>query len=161
MAIYDKTSDHKVPHTWCHVCLKGTPIGSDRDICYSHNGPRNEKHDMTHTEQEAFDTSELDRIISEREFIKDDKHKTQWSLLDWSFINGIVKVLTFGALKYSRDNWKNCDDRHRYEDAAMRHMISYLNGEKMDPETLESHLSHVGCNLMFLDYLDKKETNEA
>ncbi len=35
----------------------------------------------------------------------------------------IAEVLTFGAKKYSRDNWKKVDDlENRYMDALLRHL---------------------------------------
>ena len=134
----------KIPKTFCHVCGRQTPIGPDRNMCTVHGGPRNEKN----TEDDTT-------------FTKHDNSKPQWSLLEWKFIRGIVTVLTFGAVKYSRDNWKLCKDRHRYEDAAMRHMTSYLDGEKYDPETGESHLSHIGCNLMFLHHFDSLDSKAS
>jgi len=47
-------SEYKVPHTFCHVCENQTPVGSDRDICYVHDGPRNEKHAVTNDAGETL-----------------------------------------------------------------------------------------------------------
>ena len=91
-------------------------------------------------------------------FTKHDSDKPQWSLLNWKFISGIVSVLTIGAVKYSRDNWHNCDDINRYRDATMRHLSAYFDGERLDPETGQSHLYHAACNLMFMDYFDNRDS---
>jgi hypothetical protein len=90
------------------------------------------------------------------EFIKRDKGKLMLSLIEPEFIQGTAMVLTLGAEKYEIDNWKKCDDTKRYKDALLRHVYDYLNGDKFDDETGVSHLYHACCNLMFLDYFDRK-----
>lgn len=90
------------------------------------------------------------------EFIKADNGKLMISLIEPQFIKGTAKVLTLGSKKYSADNWKKCDDRQRYEDALLRHIYDYLQGNKCDDESGVSHLYHASCNLMFLDFLDRK-----
>lgn len=90
-------------------------------------------------------------------FMKLDTDKLMISLIEPNYIKGTATVLTRGAKKYSINNWKECDDRRRYEDALLRHIYDYLAGTKLDKETGLSHLYHASCNLMFLDYLDRKE----
>ncbi len=89
------------------------------------------------------------------DFVKADEGKIMPSLIEPQFTKGIAKVLTLGAVKYAKDNWKSCDDRQRYEDALLRHILDYLQGKKCDNESGVSHLYHVSCNLMFLDYMDR------
>lgn len=89
-------------------------------------------------------------------FIKHDQDKPMVSLVEAPFVLSMASVLTSGAKKYTPDNWKNCNDTQRYKDAALRHIYSYLGGEKNDPETGKSHLIHAACNLMFLFYFDNK-----
>jgi hypothetical protein len=92
------------------------------------------------------------------EFRKDDSEKPRLSLVNWQFVIGMAKVLTYGAKKYSADNWRQCPDpRDRYLSAAMRHMAAYASGEGYDPETNLSHLLHAGCCLGFLFYFDGEE----
>lgn len=63
----------------------------------------------------------------------------------------VAKVLTFGAEKYGRDNWRQVENAEtRYLDAAMRHINAYQRGELADPESGESHLAHALCSLMFM-----------
>ena len=62
-----------------------------------------------------------------------------------------VKVLTFGATKYARDNWKFVDDSKRgYFDALQRHVWAWRQGEILDKESGIHHLAHAMCCLMFL-----------
>jgi hypothetical protein len=63
----------------------------------------------------------------------------------------VAKVLTFGAEKYGRDNWRQVENAEtRYLDAALRYINAYQRGERADPESGESHLTHAVCSLMFM-----------
>lgn len=94
---------------------------------------------------------------SKEVFIKADAGKTQWSLLPFDELEDVVKVLEMGAKKYSKDNWKKCDNTERYKDALMRHTIAYVKGDKVDSESGLSHLAHAMCNCLFLMYFDRKQ----
>jgi hypothetical protein len=90
--------------------------------------------------------------------MKFDGGKRDFTLLPWAGVEEIVKVLEFGAAKYSRDNWKRVEGaQHRYTKAAFRHLIAYNNGEINDPESGLPHLAHVGCCILFLLALEKPE----
>ena len=84
----------------------------------------------------------------------DGKPKTMFQLLEPLFIEGVADVLTMGAKKYARDNWKKVD-RDEYERAIYSHLNKYLQGNKKDMESGFSHLFYVACNAMFLDYFDR------
>lgn len=82
---------------------------------------------------------------------KFDGNKLEYGLLPPLALKAVVEILTIGAQKYERDNWKHVPDaKRRYFDAAMRHMWDSKSGEKYDEETNKSHLAHAICNLMFL-----------
>ena len=90
--------------------------------------------------------------------MKFDTGKLDYTLLPWDGVEEIVKVLEFGAQKYTRDNWKHVENAEvRYTAAAFRHLIAYNNGEKTDPETGLSHLAHASCCLLFLLALEKQK----
>jgi hypothetical protein len=95
-------------------------------------------------------------------FKKDDTDKPRVSLVDPKFILGISEILTFGANKYGANNWKTAKttDIPRYKDALLRHLLAYLDGEYIDPESKKPHLYHIGCNLMFLDYFERLQRNK-
>lgn len=70
----------------------------------------------------------------------------------------VAKVLTFGAEKYGRVNWRRVNNAEtRYLDAALRHINAYQRGEVADPESGESHLTHAVCSLMFMLELQEGE----
>lgn len=83
--------------------------------------------------------------------VKFDKDKPRWDLLPINITEEVVKVLTYGAKKYSDDNWLKVDNLDkRYYAAAMRHLCAYRQGQENDPESGFSHLAHAICCLMFM-----------
>jgi hypothetical protein len=108
---------------------------------------------------------------------KDDADKPDLSLLSPIWINGIGKVLNFGAKKYATYKECNCtpspDNYHQYHcelgqikesgknnwrkgialsrllAAALRHIFAFIGGEDKDPETKFCHLDHASVCLMF------------
>lgn len=82
-------------------------------------------------------------------------------LTPWDAMAEIVKVLEFGAKKYTRTeadgrvvkgehNWKMVPGGYqRYLDAAARHLIAAQGGEDRDPESGLYHLGHAGCCILF------------
>jgi hypothetical protein len=99
-------------------------------------------------------------MIDKPEGLKYDGGKPEYGLLPPVSLDEIAKVLTVGAKKYSRDNWRYVDDApRRYFDALQRHVWAWKRGEHLDPETGLPHLAHAGCCLMFLLELDELEKN--
>ena len=93
--------------------------------------------------------------------IKYDSEKPDYSLIPPLPLEDIVKVLTFGAAKYSRFNWKllkNADER--YFAAAMRHMWTRWRGEIYDSESGIDHYAHAICCLLFMMQLYRDKTNQ-
>lgn len=89
---------------------------------------------------------------------KFDQDKTRLDLVYPQFVENVGKVLTFGAKKYEPNNWQKVEDPvNRYYAAALRHLIAWREGEKIDPESGLSHLAHAACNLMFLQYFEDLE----
>lgn len=82
---------------------------------------------------------------------KFDGGKLEYGLLPPLALEEVVKVLTFGAQKYERDNWQKVSDaKRRYFDALQRHIWAWKQGEQIDPESGIHHLAHAMCCLMFL-----------
>lgn len=111
---------------------------------------------LTHTLYD-FESKLPNPLVKPEVGRKDDQDKPDWSLLPLSCLTGVVKVLTFGAKKYERDNWSKVPDaKNRYSSALMRHFTAWQSGETRDPETGLSHLYHVGCCLVFLIWFEEK-----
>ena len=116
---------------------------------------------MSNTAQRMED-EDMYQKSSEQLGRKFDGEKPDWSLLDLNILEDMVKVLTFGAKKYERDNWKYVDQgEDRYYAAMMRHMIAHRSGEKLDPESGLPHLAHGMCCLTFLSWLNQNEKEEG
>jgi hypothetical protein len=86
-----------------------------------------------------------------------DDNKTDWSLMPWEAVEEINKVLEFGAVKYSSQNWRNGSGFSwtRVLSSLLRHTFSWARGEDLDPESGLSHLAHMGCNVIFLIYYNR------
>jgi len=65
----------------------------------------------------------------------------------------VARVMELGAKKYGPYNWRtNKVLSTVYIEAAMRHLLSYLDGETLDTESGVSHLAHVAaCMGILLD----------
>jgi len=82
--------------------------------------------------------------------IKYDGEKPEMYLVPPLALLEVGKVLTYGAKKYSPDNWRKLDNlQERYTSAAMRHLLAHMSGEPNDEETDMSHLAHAICCLLF------------
>jgi len=101
----------------------------------------------------------LERIKpSEATGVKYDSGKLQWTLLPFRALKEVVEVLSFGAKKYSPDNWMIVPDaRTRYVDAAFRHLTDWQVSEKLDGETRKSHLAHAICCLLYLLWFEQED----
>jgi len=87
--------------------------------------------------------------------IKFDQGKPEYGLIPPNALHEMVKVLTVGASKYARDNWKFVPDRkRRYFDALQRHIWAWKRGEQNDEEDGLHHLAHAACCLFFLYEVD-------
>lgn len=92
---------------------------------------------------------------------KMDNAKVRASLLPRGVVGAVIRVLEFGASKYSPNNWQHVPDaRTRYYDAMHRHIDAWWNGEKIDAESGESHLAHAVCCAMFLMWFDFNQNED-
>ena len=80
-------------------------------------------------------------------------NKIKWSLVSWKALEPMVKVLMFGANKYSPNNWQKGLKYSEISESLQRHLYAFMEGEDDDPESKLSHLGHVLCNAMFLSWM--------
>ena len=92
----------------------------------------------------------LTKAATPKIFVKHDSGKPRLSLIPREAIEGLGRVLTYGAQKYTVDNWRAGADWSRYIDAAMRHLVAFADGEDRDAETGELHTAHALACLAFL-----------
>lgn len=64
-------------------------------------------------------------------------------------------MMTFGAEKFTPDNWRHVDNAvERYRAALLRHSFAMLRGKKLYPETGLPHAAHIMCCAAFLVELE-------
>ena len=114
--------------------------------------------DLSLVPKESLDGDGTRPVAEKKEGQKFDKGKPRWSLLPFRELENVVEILTFGVDKYAKNNWQKVDNAtERYSDAALRHLTSWMSGEKKDPESGKSHLAHVACNILFLMWFENEE----
>jgi len=80
---------------------------------------------------------------------KFDSEKIRPGLIPPECLKAIAEIMTFGADKYSADNWKLVDP-DKYVDALWRHYIAWKTGEDKDAESGLAHVAHFATNAVFL-----------
>ncbi len=84
--------------------------------------------------------------------IKHDNDKLRFDLWPVKSLMDVAEVLTYGANKYSDNNWMKVSPFYdRYYAALWRHVLAWKNGEVNDPESGLPHLAHALCCLIFMN----------
>jgi len=78
--------------------------------------------------------------------------KPKYSLIDYKSLEPMVRVLEYGAEKYSADNWKKGLNKDELIDSMLRHLHKLSDGEEIDEESKLHHIGHIMCNCMFYAY---------
>lgn len=70
--------------------------------------------------------------------------KTPLALIPGAALVEEAEAMACGAEKYGAYNWRTTDvPAMTYVSAAMRHLLKYLDGQDIDPESGAHHLAHV------------------
>lgn len=88
-----------------------------------------------------------------------DKGKLRLDLVPPEVQEYLAPVYEHG-LKYGFENWKKGFEKGRLEAAALRHILSYRKGEKIDKESGLPHLSHAMWNIFTMIWYDENEKIE-
>ncbi len=115
--------------------------------------------DEIEKEVDDFTQALIDR---DKQALRYNQDKVQWSLVDYKSIEPMVRVLEYGCFKYSKDNWKKGMPASQIIESMLRHTYKLLEGELVDPESGIEHVGHIQCNAMFLAYVlrEKPEYND-
>ena len=90
--------------------------------------------------------------------MKYDKGKVRWDLVPLDSTEGVARVLTFGAAKYSDNSWQQLENgKARYFAALMRHYKAMIDGEELDSESGLPHADHFLTNAYFITWLMKQK----
>lgn len=96
----------------------------------------------------------------EKAGIKFDQDKPRHDLIPPESMDGLAKVLTFGAKKYNDRNWERGMDWGRVYAALQRHLLAWWGGQNLDPETGLSHLHHADACLAFLQTYEARNIGQ-
>ena len=86
---------------------------------------------------------------------KADLGKLRYDLLSSYALEQLVKVLTYGSVKYEDRNWEKGIAWGRVFGALMRHAWAFWGGEEIDPESGLPHMDHVQACSHFLSHYGK------
>lgn len=79
--------------------------------------------------------------------------KAMFSLIPLHLMAGVARVLNGGIYKYKEWNWAKGMAWSVCFDCALRHLFKFWYvREELDKETLEHHLDHAICNILFLKH---------
>lgn len=107
---------------------------------------------ITHDEQLIEEVTVVLSDINQPQGMRFNEGKLEWALIDFKQLEGMVRVLEFGAKKYDRDNWKKGLPMRKQCESMMRHLVAIMNGELKDEETGLYHWDHIKCNAMFMSH---------
>jgi hypothetical protein len=87
---------------------------------------------------------------------KADAGKPKLTLVPRQIIYAIAQIRGYGNKKYGDpENWRTVE-KERYQDAAFRHFLAYLDDPAgVDEESGLPHLWHLACNIAFLCEMEK------
>ena len=99
--------------------------------------------------------------LAKEEPAKADAGKHRPTLVPSSLIRAVTAIREYGCQKYhDPENWRKVEPQ-RYKDAAYRHWLAYLDGEKNDVESGLPHLWHLACNIAFLIEFEWRQTHDG
>ena len=73
---------------------------------------------------------------------KFDQEKSRYDLIDPYALDVLAQIYTYGANKYTDNNWRKGMRYGRIFAAMMRHAWAFWRGEDNDPESGLPHLGH-------------------
>lgn len=132
--------------------MKKNLAGSDE------NSKRGFKRDLVKPQGWVGPESQLQEILNRpfnvEQSLKYDNGKSELDLIPLEPLYMIADVLTFGAKKYGRNNWRmnNVPEFSRLYASILRHLMAWNDGQDNDAESGLSHLAHASTQLMFLLY---------
>lgn len=91
--------------------------------------------------------------------VKFDGGKPPVDLVPAEFVLSAARAFAYGAVKYSRHNWRGGMKYSRLFSSLQRHLLAWNEGEELDPESGLSHLDHAAASLAMLVSMVKHRTD--
>ena len=108
---------------------------------------------MTKTKQSATELSTGNHVDGGG--LRLNSGKLRVDLVPTSAVVALAQVLEVGAKKYADHNWARGMKWSNTYASLYRHLLKWLDGEDVDPESGLSHMAHVLCNAAFLVEYEK------
>jgi hypothetical protein len=89
-----------------------------------------------------------------------DEGKLRYDLLPPLAMDELVRVYTFGVQKYAARNWEKGLPWTKWFAAIMRHVMDWLKGENLDPESGIHHMAHAAWNCLALTEYYLRKTGQ-
>lgn len=86
--------------------------------------------------------------------------KPQWGLVHYKSLIPMIRVLEFGALKYTPWNWMKPMPTREILESMQRHLAALMDGEEYDSESGLDHMGHIQANAMFYNFQRERERQE-
>lgn len=74
----------------------------------------------------------------------------------YDVIDQAAKIMKRGETEYGRDNWKIGMTKSSILQSLYRHAYKFSQGEILDQDSGYKHIGHIYCNLMFLEFHERK-----
>lgn len=88
--------------------------------------------------------------------VKESEGKTDYTEIDWEFIEQLAKRMNSQKSKYSVNNWKLPMDVEKLKQSLLRHTLEVLKGNYKDENSEYGHLEAVALNCQFIRHQLKK-----
>lgn len=96
------------------------------------------------------------------EMLQEERFTEAWDYLiraQLCNIRDVTEILTFGATKYSPNNWQGVRPGIRYTSGTLRHLMAIERGENDDPDSGLQHFAHIGCGVIFCLWMQQQGIN--
>ena len=84
--------------------------------------------------------------------VKHNQGKTDYSEIDWEFIEQLAQRMNQNKGKYEKNNFKKPMDVDLLKQSLLRHTIEILKGNYEDEGREHGHLESASLNLQFINY---------
>lgn len=107
----------------------------------------------------AWKINTFDYELGDDTAVKFDSGKVDYELIPAEVLESLADVLTYGANKYSADNWKGLDES-RIRSSFWRHFQDVRQGKLVDKDSGKRSAALLLANAVFLCYFDIKKASE-
>lgn len=98
----------------------------------------------------VLDMTLVQDISPKQEAMRFDDSKLRLDLMPPEAELELARVYTMGAIKYADDNWRKGMSYRKCIGSLRRHLLLWLSGQSIDPETGCHHLAQVAWNALTL-----------